>query len=276
VAPSPPDEPASPGRASTAPPFLTRQSVALGASATLLLISMWGWRGFRVRRGRRMVGTVSQTESIAAERNRIAKDMHDQLGSHLTRIKLLSELIGKQEGLPESAAQHARHILRTTMELAQSMDEIVWAVNPSKDQLEHLISYVAASTEELLGVTHLRFRLDLPDHVPDVQLAAETRHHLFLAFKEGLHNAVKHSHATTILVRLHVADDQLQLTIQDDGIGMPAQPRTSLRNGLKNMSDRMVRIGGSCVINSQPGAGTAVCLTSPLARGPNDSPVWGT
>lgn len=257
-------------------PLLGPYFVEVLASVAMLLAGVWIGLQIQARRSQHRLEARPEKGGLEAERSRIAQDMHDQLGSHLTRIKLLSELIGRQDGLPEAAAQHARHILRSTTELAQSMDEIVWAVNPKKDRLEHLISYVAAFTEELLGVTHLRFRLDLPNHVPDLALPTEARHHLFLALKEALHNSVKHSQATTVQVSLRLADTHLELTVQDDGIGIQPRPAAISRNGLKNMAERMRRIGGSCIIDSPPGAGTRVQLTSPLVLSLPDSHIRGT
>jgi signal transduction histidine kinase len=227
-------------------------ALLLAAGAALAVCGMVGRR----RQGRQR----QALSALEAERARIARDMHDELGAGVTRIKLLSELIEREVPSPTRAFGHARRISRIAAELAQSMDEIVWSVNPEKDRLEHLVSYLGAFTEELLGATHLGFRLDFPEHVPDIHLPPEVRHHLFLAVKEALNNAIKHSHATTVTVGLALAGDRLEISVRDDGRGLDTGSLPGDRNGLRNLRQRLKSIGGDCAVESQPGAGTTVRL----------------
>ena len=151
------------------------------------------------------------------------------------------------------------------------MDEIVWAVSPRHDTLESLASYLEKFAHDWLATAGFRCRLDLPLQFPEWHLTSEVRHNVFLAFKEALHNAVKHSGASEVLIRLAVKEKTFELVVEDNGRGFsagekeggpPATPgRPASGNGLENMRRRLLTIGGSCEIHSVPGAGTKVVFS---------------
>ena len=148
------------------------------------------------------------------------------------------------------------------------MDEIVWAVSPRHDTLESLATYLEKFAQDWLATVGIRCRLDLPLQFPEWHLSSETRHNVFLAFKEALHNAVKHSGATEVLIRLTLGESVFQLAVEDNGRGFAAGEKTGMvstapgraasGNGLGNMKQRLAAIGGNCEIQSAPGAGTKV------------------
>jgi len=148
------------------------------------------------------------------------------------------------------------------------MDEIVWAVTPRHDTLEGLATYLEKYAHDWLATAGFRCRLDLPLQFSDWHLTSEVRHNVFLAFKEALHNAVKHSGASEVLIRLAVNPKSFELSVKDNGRGFTvgekgkdvssAQGRTASGNGLENMRRRLAAIGGDCEIQSTPGAGTRV------------------
>lgn len=221
-------------------------------------------RHYHVRNFRRAMARLRHRQALEQERARIARDLHDDLGAAVTEIKLLGELVERDAGQPDQIARHGRRITQTSRELARHMDELVWVVNPQKDHVENLVSYLAAFCEELLGMTVIRYRFDFPDETPNVPLSGHLRHRLFLAFKEALHNVVKHAQATEVRVRLRLTPRELVLTVEDDGRGFEmSNPRSALQksvggNGIPNMQARLAEVGGTCRIESQPGAGTKV------------------
>jgi signal transduction histidine kinase len=166
------------------------------------------------------------------------------------------------------AAKKLEKIYDTARELTRSMDEIVWAVSPRHDTLESLATYLEKFAHDWLATVGIRCRLDLPLQFPERHLTSEVRHNVFLAFKEALHNAVKHSGATEVLIRLAVKEKSFELAIEDNGRGFAAgekamnapsaQGRAASGNGLENMERRLAAIGGSCEIQSTPGVGTKV------------------
>jgi signal transduction histidine kinase len=152
-------------------------------------------------------------------------------------------------------------IYETSRELTRAMDEIVWAVNPQHDTLDSLASYLGNFAQEYLGSLGLRCRLDLPLQLPQWPITAEMRHNVFLAFKETLHNIVKHSGANEVSLELTTGPGGFELLVRDNGRGfdpqaMPARPRRG--NGLDNLRQRLEKIGGRCEIHSAPGAGTEI------------------
>jgi signal transduction histidine kinase len=220
---------------------------------------------------RRKLERVERQRDIERERSRIAQDIHDDLGAQLTRITMMSESARGDLANPERAAAGLGKIYDTARELTRSMDEIVWAVSPRHDTLEGLATYLEKFAQDWLATAGIRCRLDLPLQFPEWRLASEMRHNVFLAFKEALHNAVKHSGAAEVLIRLAVQEKSFELALADNGRGFAigekakavssAQGRVASGNGLENMRRRLTAIGGSCEIKSAPGAGTTVTFT---------------
>jgi ligand-binding sensor domain-containing protein/signal transduction histidine kinase len=230
------------------------------------------------RRMRHKLERVERQRDIERERTRIARDIHDDLGAHLTRITMISESARADLLNPERAATGLARIYDTARELTRSMDEIVWAVNPRHDTLESLASYLEKFAQDLLATAGIRCRLDLPVQFPDWYLTSETRHNLFLASKEALHNVIKHSGASEAGIRLVIGEKSFELVIEDNGRGFDpglrgkgaeTSGRHSSGNGLENMTRRLSSIGGICAIQSAPGTGTKVVFTvqiKPAAR----------
>jgi signal transduction histidine kinase/streptogramin lyase len=213
------------------------------------------------RRMHRKLGELHRERAIERERTRIAKDIHDHLGANLTRISLLSQSAHGELGNTAQAAAQLDRIYDTSRELTRSMDEIVWAINPQHDTLDSLASYLGNFAQEYLVPLKIRCRLEVPLHLPAWPITAEARHNIFLSFKEALHNVVKHSGATEVSVFLNTDSAGFTLIVRDNGKGfnpltVPARPGRG--NGLKNMRQRMEKIGGQCEIHSQPGTGTEV------------------
>ena len=147
------------------------------------------------------------------------------------------------------------------------------AVNPRHDTLDSLANYLSRFAYDYLSGAEIRCRLDVPLQLPSLPVTAEVRHNLFLAFKETLHNAVKHAAATEVRVELKLEPSKLTLLVADNGRGFtPGEPpsdsppsgRISRGNGVPNMRRRLAEIGGTCEIQSEPGSGASVTFTVPL------------
>jgi signal transduction histidine kinase len=240
----------------------------LGGLATALAAGGVVWFDTR-RRMRRRLERAERQRDIERERSRIAKDIHDDLGASLTLIAMLSQSYRGEMQLPEFITKNFDRIFATARKLTSAMDEIVWAVNPRHDRLDSLANYLSRFAYELLSVAEIRFRLNFPLDLPTQPITAEIRHNLFLAFKEALHNIVKHAAANEVHVELKLEAAQLTLQVADDGRGFgPATPAGHIAcgNGLANMQQRLVEIGGVCEIQSEPGRGTRVTFTVPCAQ----------
>jgi len=219
------------------------------------------------RRLRRKLEAAERQQAIERERTRIAKDIHDHLGANLTRISLLSQSAHGELENPAQAAVQLDRIYETSRELTRAMDEIVWAVNPQHDTLDSVASYLGNFALEYLGSLNLRCRLDVPLQLPPWPIPAEMRHNVFLAFKETLNNIVKHAGATEVFVALATQTRGFELVVRDNGNGFDPSavpPRPGRGNGLKNIRQRLEKLGGRCEIHSAPGAGTEVKFLLPV------------
>ena len=190
----------------------------LGGLATVLAAGGAVWFDTR-RRMRRRLERAERQRDIERERSRIARDIHDDLGAQLTRITMMSESARGELANPGRAAAGLEKIYDTARELTRSMDEIVWAVNPRHDTLEGLAAYLEKFAQDWLAGVGIRCRLDLPLQFPEWRLTSEMRHNVFLAFKEALHNAVKHSAASEVLIRLTAGEKSFELAVEDNGRG---------------------------------------------------------
>jgi signal transduction histidine kinase len=216
------------------------------------------------RRARRKLAVLERQRALERERARIARDIHDDLGSNLTHIVMLGESARSGLGNPQQAAPDLDELCHTARDLTLQLSEIVWAVAPEHDTLDSLANYAGKFAHDFLGRAGIRCRLDLPLQLPVLTLASPVRHNLFLAFKEALHNAVKHSAAKSVLVSLGLDPGAFTLLIEDDGRGFRPAAAAGTGNGLANMQRRLADIGGQCQIESEPGRGTRVRFTVPL------------
>ncbi len=201
---------------------------------------------------------LTPMQIMVAERSRISRDIHDELGATVTQIKLLGELLEAEADRPDKVKEHARLVSEKARQLADELDEIVWAVNPEKDHLENLAFYLGRHAEQFLEVADLRCRLDIPQELPDVPLRSSVRHRLFLAAKEALNNTVKHARATEVRLSLSLEAGCIAIEVRDDGCGISPAQGGRRGNGLNNMRTGLAEIGGTCEIDSIPGQGTRI------------------
>jgi signal transduction histidine kinase len=143
------------------------------------------------------------------------------------------------------------------------LDEIVWAINPSNDTLPHLINYLGQFAVEFLRTASIRYRVDLPDTPPSKSVSSEVRHNLFLVVKESLNNIVRHAGATEASMVILVTDQSVTVIVEDNGRGFDDVAKNGEVNGLKNMRQRMVEIGGEFELKTIPGAGTRLSFSGP-------------
>ena len=217
------------------------------------------------------VEVLERQRVLERERTRIARDLHDDLGASLTRIALLSELAKADLHQPELAKTHLDQIFTTVSGLARELNEIVWAVNPDNDNLEHFTDHICKFAQDYLSVAGVRCRLDFPETVPAYPMPSPERHSLFLAAKEALQNIVKHAEAGQVWIRLKLEPGVLVLLVEDDGKGgdaetLAASSGTASGNGLSNMQKRMEQLGGRFARQTQTGKGTIVRLELPLRK----------
>ena len=227
------------------------------------------------RKLQRRIDRMEREHAIEVERGRIANDIHDDIGSRLSEIVILSELAQNTSGLQDAVRADVRKVTDRARALTQSLNEIVWAVKPENDTLDHFVSYTCYFVQDYLQSAKIRCRLAVPAHLPDMPLTTDIRHNLFMTLKEALNNIVKHANASEVWIRIVVDPKKFIITIKDNGKGFylasgsfgntgSTPENATLRvqgNGLTNMCKRMQNIGGGFSLQSQPGEGTIVELT---------------
>jgi signal transduction histidine kinase len=245
----------------------------LAAAALVPVIGGLVWFEMR-RRMQHKLQVIERQRAVEQERVRIAKDIHDDLGSSLTRITLLSDSARSELENPTQVAIDLDRIFHTARDLTRAMDEIVWAISPKHDTLDSLANYLHKFAQDYLETAGIPCRLDFPLDLPSWPVTADVRHHLFLAFKEALNNVIKHARASEVHISLALEGNAIVLAVVDNGVGIPVEPpprddgiaagRFATGNGLENMRRRLAEIGGRCDVESEPGKGTKLRLTAPI------------
>jgi signal transduction histidine kinase len=207
---------------------------------------------------------VERQHALEAERSRIARDLHDDLGSSLTEIGVLANTGQRAQGEDKGGHANLFHsIAGKARGLIAALDVIVWAVDPEDNSLQSLADYLSGYAGEYLESSGIACRFKMPMTFPAVTLDGRVRHDLLMAVKETLNNIVRHANATEVEFRMSAAGGVLDIAIADNGKGFQGAVERD-GHGLKNLSARLNKLGGSCVVESQVGGGTTVKINLPL------------
>lgn len=221
-------------------------------SSIALLVTAAGFVLYRVR--------LKQKIADLNFRNKVASDLHDDVGSALSSISIFSEVARQKLGDPtESARPAIEKIGDISRSVLEDMSDIVWAISPNNDSVGTLKERMETFGRSLLTELGIDFRLQIDDRIADLKLGMELRKNLYLIYKEGLNNAVKYSNASRIDVSLEVVGKEIRLHIADNGVGFE-EDFAKKGNGLKNMRQRAREIGAMFEIKSQVNRGTQLDL----------------
>ena len=232
--------------------------------AALLLVAGVIWY-FARRRLRAEAELLRHEQALERERARIAEDLHDDLGARLTEVSLISSLGVRPATSLEKAKDYLKEVVGKSREMVEALDEIVWAVNPKRDDIPSVTSYLIHYAERFFEPTQIHCRLDVATDIPSAHMSSEQRHELFLAFKEALSNVARHSSATEVRLRVFVHDGIFRVQIEDNGCGIPEKTAGHGGDGISNMRMRLHRMGGFCDVRSADGKGTRVEFALPLS-----------
>lgn len=213
---------------------------------------------WRMRELRKM-HELKRLNALNEQRQRIARDVHDELGAALTHILQLSK-----GDVPSATTSSAQRIASIAEAAVDNMGGIVWANNPEFDTLDDLSAYAREYTAGFLASSNLEATLEFPESGNNPPISGFVRRHVLLILKEALQNVVKHARASRVRVALELNDHQLTLCVADNGRGLPEKGQRRFGTGLTNMRTRVEELGGALVINSGPGQGTAVRVRVPL------------
>ncbi|HYE53342.1 MAG TPA: sensor histidine kinase [Chitinophagaceae bacterium] len=190
-------------------------------------------------------------EAQQQERNRISADMHDELGSGVTAIRLMSEIV-RSKMKDTTSLPEIDKISNSANDLITKMNTIIWTMTSANDTVENLITYIRTYALDFFESTNIECRFNLPNQIPHIQLSGEKRRNMFLAVKEALTNILKHSKASNVTIDASVTD-KLSIFIQDDGVGVDFDTIRRFGNGMKNMKTRLDRIDGKFTIMNNGG-----------------------
>jgi ligand-binding sensor domain-containing protein/signal transduction histidine kinase len=238
--------------------------VLFGVTLVAGVIAAVAWGSHR--RLERQLERLQMQQALEAERRRIARDLHDDLGARLTEIVLMGELAKRGEASPGAMQRSLAGLTQKVRQLVTAMEEVVWTVNPRNDSLPSLASYLSDYTERFLALAQLSCRLEVDATLPQVSVNAQARHNLLLGLKEALNNITRHAAATQVRLEIHAAAQQLQIIVADDGRGFDPEHPPHAGNGLANLRSRIESLGGRTEIASATGGGTTITFSLPLAR----------
>ncbi|MFK8010377.1 MAG: ATP-binding protein [Saprospiraceae bacterium] len=207
---------------------------------------------------------IEKQNALQKERNRIASELHDDMGAGLSIIKFLSEDLS----LKNKEYLNKKNILRineSAKDLLEKMSEIIWAMNASNDNLENLVAYLCHYFYEYFDAFPIKPTVTYSLVLPEIELSGEKRRNIVLVIKELFHNIVKHAKATEVNFLVDFSDGNLFLIVEDNGVGFDHEKKLGKGNGLGNMKNRISSVNGE--IKYTRNNGTKVIVSIPLSVG---------
>ncbi|MFT3844757.1 MAG: triple tyrosine motif-containing protein [Lacibacter sp.] len=199
---------------------------------------------------------LEKQQAVEKERNRISRDMHDDLGSGLTKIAILSEVAKQRLSQPEKAKEQIDKIAVSSRELVDNLQDIIWVLNPNNDSLESLSAYIREYGLKYFEALSVQMHFDYPAEFPVFHLGKEQRRNIFLTVKECFQNIAKHAWCNNVFVSISEQQGGINISIRDDGKGFDEKSVRLFANGIKNMQNRVEHSNGTFTISSIPGKGT--------------------
>ncbi len=217
---------------------------------------------------------LERQKLLERERSRISQDMHDTVGSSLTRIAILSDRVTGQvqnkavtEDENSMIQKWTELIGSTAREVIDTMNEIIWSLSPKQDNLESLINYTRHFINSMFEPTEIKYTIEMPEALPYFVLSPDFRRNTFLIIKEIVNNIIKHANASNVSFLLSYKDSYLSFEAADNGVGIKEPMNSDLNKvgfGLKNIKDRAESINAELKIESIPGQGTTIKISIPL------------
>lgn len=230
------------------------QSALVGLLALSALIGFLIWNRYK------LVNKVKRQAELEQVRNNIARDLHDDIGSTLSSINILSKVMLNS---PEAVnAEGLKKINQHSGNIMESMGDIVWAINPSNDTVEKLVARMKEFVAGILEPLNINYSFNVDRNLLEMKIDPARKKDLFLIVKESVNNAAKYSECSTVNISFTQLQKMISLKISDDGKGMTAS--TTGGNGISNIRSRAAALLGEAVIKTAPGEGTEVLVSFPI------------
>jgi len=204
-------------------------------------------------------------ETRYLERNRISRELHDEVGSSLSSINIFSTVADQYlQQSPAKAGEMINKIKLTSGKIMENMSDLVWAINAQTDDTQSLVRRIRQFAAALLDAKNIHLEIETTTSVQQLLLKTDAKKNILLVCKEAVNNIAKYSRGTQAVIQIDTKDGQLYLYIADNGTGFT--PGTQKGNGLLNMKNRCEETGGRFEISSSPETGTAIHCFFPLTR----------
>jgi signal transduction histidine kinase/ligand-binding sensor domain-containing protein len=203
--------------------------------------------------------------AVVRIRNKVARDLHDDVGSMLSTINILSSM-AKTKLLtdPVKTSEYISKITENSQYMIEAMDDIVWSIKPDNDNMQRIVARMREYASSILEPKDIVISFNVGENIYDLKLNMEMRRDVFLIFKEAVNNSAKYSHCTKIEIRITHANKRLNISIADNGVGFNVNKADS-GNGLGNMQKRAESLHGKINIKSNQNEGTEVSLIVPVS-----------
>jgi two-component system sensor histidine kinase UhpB len=213
----------------------------------------------------RVLNRTRRLVEMERMRNTIARDLHDDIGSTLSSINIMSQLALQENARHEQGdtSTHLKKIANHSARMMENMSDIVWSINPRNDSLEQVVIKMKEFAAEILEPKNMEYVFNIENNIQVVKLDAEKRKNIFLIFKEAVNNAAKYSEGSNLTISLFTKHNALHLLVEDNGKGFEPVGVTQ-GNGLRNMESRAHSMNGKMMQASRPGSGTTIQLEVPL------------
>lgn len=230
------------------------QNIILVALGATVILSVFAIRYFQLR------SRAKRKDELDRVRNGIARDLHDDIGSALSSIHILSQIALKDS---VNIPAHLQKISEGSFKMMEGMSDIVWSINPDNESVERMLTRMKEFAAEILESANISYRFVVKGEIERISLDAEKRKNVFLIYKESLNNAVKYSGATAVIIELGVDKGMLSMRVIDNGKGFDVST-VRLGNGLNNMKARAAGVNGQLRLSSVPGNGTELIAKVPI------------
>jgi len=231
-----------------------------------------GFALVQARLSRRLAAAIQENRqlTLAQERTRLARDVHDNLGAQLTQISLWTDIAKSSASSSTDVSAHLERISRFAKNATQEISQLVWAMNPENDTIENFAAYLCDFVIDFLKGSGIEPEFKFPETLPAAPFSMECRAQILSVIKEALNNVIRHSGASRVAVRLNLRDQRMRLDIEDNGRGfelsggLGSATESTRGSGLRNMRTRLTEVGGECKITSVSGQGTRIQLEVPM------------
>lgn len=198
-------------------------------------------------------------------RNKISKDLHDDVGSSLSSLNVYSTVAAKvMESNPEKAKEMLQKISEQSVQLMENIGDIVWSMKSSKEETVNLSTKIKNFASDVLSAAEINYQINVDESDDIIVKSITARRNILMIIKEAINNAVKYSGASNIIVSIKKSDNTFMIEIKDNGKGFDVQAKNETGNGLSNMQKRAAELNGSVAIVSSPANGTTLTAFFPL------------